>query len=165
LDENKIQNILLNLWDSISGNKIKDIFGSDIKVPKIPKRVFEGIWDNNRNFQLNTLYDKIQNEDSYVKVSNGIIDILNENLDKLLENNISGIVNKELQKLEPKEINEMVHDFMGKEMKAINPALTEKTKNEICKYLIDAIVNAIGYNFSGLINTVDISNVVFYMEK
>jgi len=120
LDEKKILKSLLNLWGSISENKIEDIFGANIQAPKIPKHVFEGIWSNNRNFQLNSLYKKIQNEDSYVKASNGIIDILNENLDKLLENNISGVVNKELQKLKPQEINEMVQVFMGKEMKAIN---------------------------------------------
>jgi uncharacterized membrane protein YheB (UPF0754 family) len=120
LNENKIQEHLLGFWESFSKIKVLNIFGSNAHIPVIPKQAFADIFCKVKNYTLNSFYAFLQNNDIYGKASNGLIGILNANLDKILENNISGVVNKELQKLKPKEISDMVHNFMGKEMKAIN---------------------------------------------
>jgi len=121
LEENKIKTALLGYWETLSKMKFQDLIGSDIpKELFIQKETFKRVWDEQKERPLGDIYSAIQNEAIYKKAADGLIDLVLENLDGLLGNHIAPIVNTELSKLEPSKINDMVQDFMGKEMKFIN---------------------------------------------
>jgi len=121
LEESKIKTALLEYWETISKFKFQDIIGSE--APReffIQKETLKSVWDEQKERPLNDIYGAIQNEALYKKAADGLVDVVLENLDGMLGSRIAPIVNKELSKLEPAEINNMVQDFMGKEMKVIN---------------------------------------------
>ncbi|GMO45518.1 MAG: hypothetical protein Ta2B_26570 [Termitinemataceae bacterium] len=118
LNEKTIQDKFIKIGDNILKTEIRSILGlnaaDNITVNLKP------VWENNKHRELNDLYKIAQNESSYQKIATGILDILNQNLEGLLINNVSTIVNKELSKSNSDEINVMVKNFMGRELKPIN---------------------------------------------
>jgi uncharacterized membrane protein YheB (UPF0754 family) len=112
---------LLPVWETLGAMKFKDILGEQLpKQVHITKEAWQALWENNKERELNQLYHAIQKDEIYTKVVAWILTIINQNLDTLLSGNISNVVEAELVKLQPREINDMVQDFMGKEMKSIN---------------------------------------------
>jgi uncharacterized membrane protein YheB (UPF0754 family) len=121
LPEAAIKNSLLHAWETLGAMKIKDIVGEHgPKHVHIPKETWLALWDRNKERELNQLYHAIQNNAVYTKIVEWILTIINQNLDTLLTGTISKVVEAELTQLQPHDINTMVQDFMGKEMKSIN---------------------------------------------
>jgi uncharacterized membrane protein YheB (UPF0754 family) len=120
LNVEKITNSLLELWEGVSEIAICAVFGENLEIPPLKRQLFQNFWDTHKNRDLNLLYKTVQNDQIYVKITEWIVGILDQNMDTLLTGRVSELVNKELNKLEPKEINTMVQDFMGKEMNSIN---------------------------------------------
>ncbi|GHV77377.1 hypothetical protein AGMMS49942_21980 [Spirochaetia bacterium] len=121
LSPEKIKNSLRSFWNTLSGMNVSDLTGTEAPQQlRIKKETFKNLWRNNSERELNQLYHAIQNDAVYTKVAEGLIEIVNQNLDTLLAGNVSTLVNSELGKLKPPEVNAMVQDFMGREMKSIN---------------------------------------------
>jgi uncharacterized membrane protein YheB (UPF0754 family) len=120
LNPEKIKNSLFGLWNNISETRISDIIGKQIQIPNIKRKTFENLWNDNKERELNQIYNAMQKDTVYTKFADSIIDIVNQNLGTLLTGNVSSLVNTELSKMRPAQINNMVQDFMGKEMKPIN---------------------------------------------
>jgi uncharacterized membrane protein YheB (UPF0754 family) len=76
--------------------------------------------------------------------------ILNNDIKQFIKH--SNNIFEELRNIGEKNVNKI--------LSYINNLLTKNTKNEICKYLIDAVVNAIEKEYSNMINNIDISNIV-----
>ncbi|MDR1030983.1 MAG: DUF445 domain-containing protein [Treponema sp.] len=120
LHEAGIKNSLLNAWETLANIKIKDMVGDQVAKLSITKETWLGLWDRHKGRDLNQLYQAIQNNAAYTKIAEWILTVINQNLDTLLTGTISKVVADELTQLKPHEINTMVQDFMGKEMKSIN---------------------------------------------
>jgi uncharacterized membrane protein YheB (UPF0754 family) len=120
LNVEKITNSLLELWGGVSEITIRAVLGENLEIPPLKRQLFQNLWDTHKNRDLNQLYKAAQNDQIYVKITEWIVTILDQNMDTLLTGRVSELVNNELRKMEPKEINAMVQDFMGKEMKSIN---------------------------------------------
>jgi uncharacterized membrane protein YheB (UPF0754 family) len=120
LNAEKITDSLLELWRDVSGIEIRAVLGENREIPPLKRQTFQNLWGAHKNRDLNQLYKTAQNDQIYVKITEWIVTILDQNMDTLLTGRVSELVNNELRNMEPKEINAMVRDFMGKEMKSIN---------------------------------------------
>ncbi|MDR1956104.1 MAG: DUF445 family protein [Treponema sp.] len=123
LNEKAIKNTLFNAWDQIARMNISALIGAAASQESpitIKRASFEALWDTHKVRELKQLYKGIQNESVYTKVAEGIMAVVNQNIDALLTGNVSKLVNDQLGALQPAEVNTMVQEFMGKEMKSIN---------------------------------------------
>jgi uncharacterized membrane protein YheB (UPF0754 family) len=120
LNEEKIRGAILAAWKTIGSTHIVDILGEHPSLPSIKQDALEVLWRKNEEREFNWVYNALQRDEIYTKVADGIITVINQNLDAILCGNVSKLVNNELGKLRPSEINTMVQNFMGKEMKVIN---------------------------------------------
>jgi uncharacterized membrane protein YheB (UPF0754 family) len=117
-NEKVIQEKLIRFGDKLLSEEIRSLLGKNA-ADNLSIDV-EPFWRNNKQHELNEFYKIAQNESFYGKIANGILDVLNQNMESILTGNVSAIVNKELSKSNPDQINDMVKDFMGKELKPIN---------------------------------------------
>jgi uncharacterized membrane protein YheB (UPF0754 family) len=121
LHEAGIKNALLPAWEPLGVMNIKGILGEQtLKHVPITKKTWLSLWESNKERELNQLYHAIQKDAVYTKIAEWLLAVVNQNLDTFLTGTITNVVEAELTKLQPREINAMVQDFMGKEMKSIN---------------------------------------------
>jgi uncharacterized membrane protein YheB (UPF0754 family) len=118
IEEKALHRTLANLWPSMRAWNIGRL---------VPRQVFqrfplnwEALWRKHKHRPLNEIYQKLQKDEVYERLSEGIQKVLNQHLDTLLTGNVAALVNAELKKSSPAEINQMVQDFMGSELKPIN---------------------------------------------
>ncbi|MDR3242535.1 MAG: DUF445 domain-containing protein [Clostridiales Family XIII bacterium] len=121
LNAEKMKSGLLNLYGTFSAMKISDVIG--VEAPKqlrIKRELFESFWRNNREHELNQLYNAMQNGAVYTKIADGITEVVNQNRDAILKEHVKTLVYNNLIKLQPHKISDMVENFIGKELKPIN---------------------------------------------
>jgi uncharacterized membrane protein YheB (UPF0754 family) len=118
IETKAVHRTLANLWPSIKAWKIGRL---------VPGKAFqsfpfnwEALWHKHKHRPLNEIYQRLQKDKVYERLSEGIQQVLNQHLDTLLTGNVAALVNAELKKSSPAEINHMVQDFMGSELKPIN---------------------------------------------
>ncbi|MDR0561219.1 MAG: DUF445 domain-containing protein [Spirochaetaceae bacterium] len=118
LKDQPIKTSLLNLWDRISLKKIREFISE--KTIKNLRINWEALWNRHKHQELNQIYQAIQNDRIYVKITEGILSVINRHLDVIVAGNVSSLVDNELKKSNPSQIRAMVQDFIGKELKPIN---------------------------------------------
>jgi uncharacterized membrane protein YheB (UPF0754 family) len=118
IGEKALHRTLANLWPNMRAWKIGRL---------VPRNAFQGfplnweaLWHKYKHRPLNGIYQKLQKNEVYARLSEGIQQVLSQHLDTLLTGNVAALVNAELRKSSPAEINHMVQDFMGSELKPIN---------------------------------------------
>ncbi|MDR1986932.1 MAG: DUF445 domain-containing protein, partial [Treponema sp.] len=118
IEEKALRRTLAGLWPSIGRLNIGRL---------APRKAFqhlplpwEALWHNRKGQRLNRIYRKLQKDEVYERVSEGIQKVITQHLDTLLTGNVAALVNAELKKSSPAEINHMVQDFIGSELKPIN---------------------------------------------
>ncbi|MHB9293911.1 hypothetical protein Holit_03030 [Hollandina sp. SP2] len=118
IEEKALHRTLASLWPSMRAWKI-----GRLALRKVFQRFplnWEALWHKHKHRPLNGIYQKLQKDEVYERFSEGIQKVLNQHLDTLLTGNVAALVNAELKKSSPAEINQMVQDFIGSELKPIN---------------------------------------------
>ncbi|MDR2803882.1 MAG: DUF445 family protein [Treponema sp.] len=70
--------------------------------------------------RINGIYGVLQNETLYGKTADAVQNLIRRNLDTILGGNVFEIAKNELDVLSPPQVNSMVQDFMGTQLKPIN---------------------------------------------
>jgi uncharacterized membrane protein YheB (UPF0754 family) len=170
----KIEPLLLifieHIKCNISNEKIIEIFTELVKLITIKimdkTNISELIENINLEKELKIITKNIIEDKNIIKELRYIIeDILtivvkNQNFydDKILKNDLEQFLKNSDSILE--KVRKTGESTIEEILTGLNQALTKDTKDDICKYLINAIVNAIGNNFSDMVHTINISNVV-----
>ncbi len=115
LDAGKLKNILRKEYPLLNHILVSDL---NLK-PKLEVDLSK-LWQEIKQFKLNLLYSKINNEKSFTNIEKATYALIHNNLKDVLKNNISAIARNELSKSNPQEISAMVEEFMGKELRPIN---------------------------------------------
>ncbi|MDR3116102.1 MAG: DUF445 domain-containing protein [Treponema sp.] len=118
IEETVLRRTLVNLWPSLKGWNIGRLVPG--KAFKTFPLNWEALWHKHKHRRLTRIYQGLQKDAVYERLSEGIQKVLNQHLDRVLTGNVAALVNAELQKSSPAEINHMVQDFMGSELKPIN---------------------------------------------
>jgi uncharacterized membrane protein YheB (UPF0754 family) len=117
LNQQTVTNALLDFWETLAamplGGGLSEAIATNIRVD------WENLWNDNQDRELRQFYDALQHDAVYTKIADSIVELLNQNLAPLLAGNIKKLVNNELVKLDATQINTMVQNFMGKELKPI----------------------------------------------
>lgn len=127
--ENIINKIFLELKNNFNQKSFFEIIPSEI-TNDISQNLHNELYDVLDNklsemeyMTLKEFIDAINNiENIEEKTTKSFVNILDVNLEKILKGNIKTIVSKNISKLSNDELNTMMKEFMGKELKAINIA-------------------------------------------
>ncbi|MDR0684197.1 MAG: DUF445 family protein [Spirochaetaceae bacterium] len=115
INETDVKNFIIHRWQDVAG----------ISAGKLLP-VTTGIFPWNRmaesvkNAGINGVYNILRNEALYNRAADAVQSLIARNLDTVLGGSIFEIAKNELNVLSPPEVNSMVHDFMGKQLKPIN---------------------------------------------
>jgi uncharacterized membrane protein YheB (UPF0754 family) len=110
-----IQKFFIELWENVNNKSISTF------MTRIPYKIsWKKLLVKSKPIYLNTIFKGIQNDDVYEKLAKFLLSELRKNLKSFLEGNVSTLSKKELEKLTPEEINLIVKEFMGKDLKYIN---------------------------------------------
>ncbi|GHT50335.1 hypothetical protein FACS1894102_5770 [Spirochaetia bacterium] len=128
LGAKSVKNKILNLWNNFSNTKISSIIGENIPVQvRIKKETLKELWNKKlKTKKIGELYNAAQKHSVYEKVSEWLIDTIKENMANWLKPNDEGegkitkLVKDALEPLTDIQVNSLVRDFMGKQMKVIN---------------------------------------------
>ena len=97
-----------------------------IIMSKVNTKIYEEVEEKLSNIlsvDLEEIVNKINRIDNIEgKTKDSFLKILDEKLEVILKGNIKNTVSENIGKLSNEELNEMMKDFMGKELKAINVA-------------------------------------------
>lgn len=115
LDKEQICSFARSQWRNISAQSL------ELLVPSFDLPFdWHDCWKKCRKEKLKKVYALLQNDAVYSKTEQGILRIIDTNLERALTRNVSAIVQHVLGKTNPAEIRDMVKQFMGKELKPIN---------------------------------------------
>jgi uncharacterized membrane protein YheB (UPF0754 family) len=113
-----LKQTLLQLWPGMRAWNLGRLIPGEA-FQRFPLN-WEALWHTHKHLPLNRIYQGLQKDEVYEHLSAGIQQLLTQHLDTLLTGNVAALVNAQLQKSSPAEINHMVQDFMGSELKPIN---------------------------------------------
>ncbi|MDR2489855.1 MAG: DUF445 family protein, partial [Spirochaetaceae bacterium] len=81
---------------------------------------WDGLWQKIRQVKLKNIYKKIHQKNTFEKIADITTALILENLELIVSGNVSKLVYQQLSKFTPTQVNVLVQDFMGKELKPIN---------------------------------------------
>ncbi|MDR3355999.1 MAG: hypothetical protein LBO04_02300 [Spirochaetaceae bacterium] len=115
VNKTDVKNFLLGLWPELAGINAGSLFAGGPGI--LPwKRAAESV----KTVNINVIYGILQNETLYGRAADSLVDLILRNLDTVLGGSVFEIAKNELDVLSPPQVNSMVHDFMGAQLKPIN---------------------------------------------
>ncbi|AEF84989.1 hypothetical protein TREPR_0747 [Treponema primitia ZAS-2] len=117
LTEDSVKDRMFSIYETIAGDGIDRILDDPFKDGKIN---YSALWNKNKSRELNQVYTAAQKGSVYETISRGVLELVNQNLDRILSGNVTSLVGKELGKLDAPRVNTLVQGFMGRELKPLN---------------------------------------------
>jgi uncharacterized membrane protein YheB (UPF0754 family) len=117
INENSVKRFMLRLWPLAAKSKIHPRFTDDFLNMKL---VFENMAEHIKERNINDACGVLRNETVYAKFADTAQAIISGKLDVILSGGVFDIAKSELSVLSPQEINGMVQNFMGRQLKPIN---------------------------------------------
>lgn len=114
VNETGVKNFMRELWRGGAGLDAGRLAGEMTRI--LPERIIERVKDKNINAVCNTL----QNQALYGKAADAVQRLVLRNLDTVLGGGVFDIAKSELDTLNPRQVNDLVHGFMGRQLKSIN---------------------------------------------
>ncbi|MDR1147972.1 MAG: DUF445 family protein [Spirochaetaceae bacterium] len=115
ISETGVKDIIFRQWENAANTDI-----GSIAADKAGKIQFTNIKEDIKNYKINDIYNALQTENLYGKTANAIQTLITDNLDTILGGNVFDIAKNELSVLSPSQVNKVVQDFMGTQLKPIN---------------------------------------------
>jgi uncharacterized membrane protein YheB (UPF0754 family) len=115
IKDEDVKNFIFRAWPEAAGINSGGLFtGISGMLP------WKGITESVKNIRVNSVYGILQNEALYGKVADAVQNLVLRNLDTVLGGSVFEIAKNELDVLTPPQVNDMVHGFMGTQLKPIN---------------------------------------------
>ncbi|MDR2795861.1 MAG: hypothetical protein LBB47_04025, partial [Spirochaetaceae bacterium] len=115
VNETGVKDFMLRHRTDISGLNAGGFFvGAAAALP------WMRITDRVKARRVNGVYRILQNDVLYAKAADAVQNLVSRNLDTILGGSVFEIAKNELDVLSPPQVNSMVHDFMGTQLKPIN---------------------------------------------
>jgi uncharacterized membrane protein YheB (UPF0754 family) len=125
ISEAGVKDIIFSQWENAANIDIGSIAAdtaaaSSAAAVSAGKIQFTNIKEDIKNYNINDIYNALQTENLYGKAASAIQTLITDNLDTILGANVFDIAKNELSVLSPSQVNKVVQDFMGTQLKPIN---------------------------------------------
>jgi uncharacterized membrane protein YheB (UPF0754 family) len=115
INETDVKNFMLRRWPDIAG-----VDAGGFLAVTAGTSWWKSITERIKTVKVNGVYNILRNKALYSRAADAAQTFILQNLDTVLGGSVFEIAKNELDVLTPQQVNSMVHDFMGTQLKPIN---------------------------------------------